>query len=398
MAKRRQNGGTTESGHAVHETETHDSPESHEAPVIKKRVRKVEEYDMFEPVEPVQPVRPPNVTDDVVLELDDEDLPVNPLEALLSEIQDSTDAKVRVVRLPDPPNYRGKFRQPCAEEVYVGYLSLHGHTLETLYDEIQHSFGGGRYRLQIRIAGQVKKTWTATIADPPTPPAPPTPAPIIVQQPTVDPLDALVEQAERLKRLKRALSDETPQADKDPKTVIAELLLEDDDVKRQAIRGLLGVAIETAKEEPLPWYARLLIKLAENPALAPLIANAVARYQQLVQSGSASGSAPQLNSDTTNNDAMTEEIIELARRGQATMGELIDEILDLIAADDADRGTALLRAVHEGYPTLRPIIDGMVERSPAEAVQMLSMLSPLIAQQPNAERVIANVQTQLRRR
>lgn len=92
--------------------------------------------------------------------------PPDPVQVLLSEVSDQNDTVIRVVRLPDPPNYRGKFRQAATEEMHVGTVSAAGHTRESLLDEIQHSYGGGRYRLEMRQRGVFLKKWAEVIADP----------------------------------------------------------------------------------------------------------------------------------------------------------------------------------------------------------------------------------------
>lgn|GEM_PF-5973103 len=110
----------------------------------------------------------------------DEDVPLTPLQVLLSSIQsaDFGNVTIYVRRKPDPVNLRGRFRTPCDIEATKGQLPFEDSFVdkETIELAVQRVFDGGYFQLQIRRSGTVLHTWSAVIEDLPQ-----------AQQPTAQP-------------------------------------------------------------------------------------------------------------------------------------------------------------------------------------------------------------------
>lgn len=259
----------------------------------QKRVREVstktEEY--FEPQQP-----PPVDETDEVPEADEdfeddeeEEIELSPVDRFLQNNADVTDAVVYVIRKPDPPTSRIKFRNPCNQKMTVGEIPFDEsfRDKETVDLAVQSTFEGGHYLLQVRQRGVVRLSWSSVIADPPAAREPvaagTTQTPNFVQQGApkervIDPLDKLLADAAKFAKLREVLGVAEAQpaqasAAQDPELSAMKFLMDNTEFKENFVKRVL-VGADNSDEEPMPWFGRVLMAAAGNPQLAPLIAQA----------------------------------------------------------------------------------------------------------------------------
>lgn len=233
---------------------------------------KVEKYDVVEPAH--QDIPKPVAVPSPTVEPDTEEIEVDPIDELLSQVDDENNQGyiIRVDRLPD---YRktGIWGRHAPVE-FAGEIEANLAYLPT----IQTVFGSGDYRLTLQDENrQIAKRWKVHIGAPvqtvtaqAARNALATPAPIVIQQPApatdahpVDPIEEFIKQAERLAKLRTALGwneepkrvaqhEPPPPQEKPLEERITLLLLEKmiDKGDTGAVDTLLSKYLGPPKEEP----------------------------------------------------------------------------------------------------------------------------------------------------
>lgn len=123
-----------------------------------------------------------------------------------------------VVIRRSPDSINDSFATPCTSQTHVGKLS--GISLATdrsdIEERVQRDFGGGHYYFQIQFEGQLRRGWTATIADLPAhmrpvpqaaAPSPDAPAAVSA----ADPFDNFLTTLQRQQQLRQLLFGDTEQ-------------------------------------------------------------------------------------------------------------------------------------------------------------------------------------------
>jgi hypothetical protein len=233
----------------------------------------------------------PRPTDDLqelgeLVEIEDE--PLDLFSQMLLTMNEDGELTCRVRRLPDPPTMRGRFREPCLAEISYGQMTIQN-PLDYEVEVRDFCGSGGKYRIQLIDRGIIRKTVDKIIGDPPRQPLavqpngqpyPPQYQPVYQQPP--DPMQQMIAQAKNLADLKNVFAILSPPPappvtvtpEKDTKTVIAELVLQNPEARKQVVEKIFGFAITegSPKEEKIPWYGRALLAAAENPELMKVAA------------------------------------------------------------------------------------------------------------------------------
>lgn len=159
------------------------------------------------------------VIDGEVIDVDDEGDAVpafseNSFAALLygdAEDDYSSEYFTLIIRR-EPDDVRDSFLTPCSDQTYIGKMRNISLTADRddIADKIRHAHGGGRYTLQMHYGGKLCKTYPATIADDPArlreSRREAVPATVAASQPppvAVDPMDAVLNNLEKLDRMKK---------------------------------------------------------------------------------------------------------------------------------------------------------------------------------------------------
>ena len=110
---------------------------------------------------------------------------LSPLDRFLRNMAGTSDAVVYVIRKPDPATLAVRFRNPCNIRGAAGEIPFDENFTdrESIEMAVQSAFKGGSYMLQIRRGGEILKSWSTIILDPPNvqettaAAAPPVPSP-----------------------------------------------------------------------------------------------------------------------------------------------------------------------------------------------------------------------------
>lgn len=95
--------------------------------------------------------------------------PQSPVDNLLRSIEGASDHSLYIIRKPDPVGLTISFSNPCNVQVTLGEIPYDEsyQSKETVDLAVQSMFGGGKYLIQLRRAGQYRNAWTTVIPDPP---------------------------------------------------------------------------------------------------------------------------------------------------------------------------------------------------------------------------------------
>jgi len=234
----------------------------------------------------------------------DDDAAIDPLAQMLLSFNDNSDIKLKVKRLPDPPNLRGRFLTPCNDEMQCGTITVvNPADYET---EVRDAFGGGRYQLTVLSKGKYQASAIKILADPPRlaqipgvfPPGmfPGMPNLIPNQQPGMIPfqfhpygyqqqqlpaksgLAELTERMTEVKALKEIFTPIEKPATPPPGTMsITEFLMSDKDTRSKIASSIIGQFTGgngntgSSTTDNMPWYGKVLMMAVENPAALQII-------------------------------------------------------------------------------------------------------------------------------
>jgi hypothetical protein len=222
----------------------------------------------------------------------------DPLAQMLLSFNDNSDIKLKVKRLPDPPNLRGRFMTPCNDEMQCGTITVvNPADYET---EVRDAFGGGRYQLTVLSKGKYQASAIKILADPPRPMQAPgmfppgmfpgMPGPMPNQQPGMMPfqffpygyqqqqlpaksgLAELTERMTEVKALKEIFGPiEKPAAPAPGTMSITEFLMSDKDTRSKIAGSIIGQFTGgngnagSSTTDNMPWYGKVLMMAVENP-------------------------------------------------------------------------------------------------------------------------------------
>ncbi|MBX3299759.1 MAG: hypothetical protein KF736_09890 [Acidobacteria bacterium] len=166
-----------------------------------------------------------------------------------------------------PDSINDSFATPCTNQTHIGKLS--GISLATdrsdIEERVQRDFGGGHYYFQIQFEGQLRRGWTATIADLPAHMRPlPQPASVAAEAtppPAADPFDNFITTLQRQHQLRQLLFGEAEQR---YATQIADLQARLDQVKPEPQSERLQI-LQAALSAPSERFQERLLNI-----LAPL--------------------------------------------------------------------------------------------------------------------------------
>ena len=100
------------------------------------------------------------------IEIESPEAELTGIAALLSNLKTDSDVSILITRLKDGL-HKNQFRQPCEESGKVDTVAWDGEPYpDALYTYIRKTYGGGRYRFQLRYNGGFKESWTDTLLDP----------------------------------------------------------------------------------------------------------------------------------------------------------------------------------------------------------------------------------------
>jgi hypothetical protein len=134
------------------------------------RARRDEDEEAFTPA---PPAAAPQLADDADDDDDAEEFePLDPVSEYCEQWNDGRTYKVKLTRLPDPPDYEQSFARPCRDEFHFDLFTFRP---DALVRDVQNKMrSGGRVRVQLIYAGRVMagSTQTFFVNDPDTAPAP----------------------------------------------------------------------------------------------------------------------------------------------------------------------------------------------------------------------------------
>lgn len=196
-----------------------------------------------------------------VAQLHEDEVQKDDFALFLEGLPKNEDVTIIVTRLADK-NLSGEFRITCNAHQKVDTIYWNGETEpDELYSQFTKKHGGGRYSFQIRRGKGFDRAWTQILGDPAEPSEKektilaakakmtehdrtPEHSQLFAQpQTAVKPIDELIEQFEKMNRLREAI---TPPAQPQPQTISAEPTAARRSIKDEMLLSLT----EQAKESP----------------------------------------------------------------------------------------------------------------------------------------------------